>query len=228
MAEDTLFMSAASEDFCLYFRDLSPNSIILAKTDDGNRKVSITCRDVWSMTETVASSPLPWLWGGLSDLPYLQRFRVTIASSVCSISTTKSLPYHDPLLTHRPRHQPTPSRTRLVLGPERHELKKRYDSIMAKAIQTRYPRRHLKYYEQQTYGLGEWFRRLMHCEMLLVSLATISNEDIDNFIQGWADYATIYGIATQSERPENEVVHSDTIKHASPAFESTLGPLHRP
>ena len=40
----------------------------------------------------------------------------------------------------------------------------------------------------------------MHCEMFLVPLATIPNEDIDNFIQGWTGYATIHGLATQSER----------------------------
>lgn len=71
MAEDPFFMSTASGDFCLYFRDLSPDNIILAKTGGGNWKVSITCRDIWSMTETVAASPPSWLWGGLSDLPYL-------------------------------------------------------------------------------------------------------------------------------------------------------------
>lgn len=51
MAQDPFFMSTSSEDLCLYFRDLSPANIILAQTDDGNWKVSITCRDAWSMTE---------------------------------------------------------------------------------------------------------------------------------------------------------------------------------
>lgn len=80
------------------------------------------------------------------------------------------LSYHDRLATILPNHQSDRSRTRLVLGPERHELKKRYDSIMAKAMQKLHPRRPLKYYEQNTYGLGKWFRRLKHCEMFLVSL----------------------------------------------------------
>lgn len=229
MAEDPFFMSTASEDFSPYFRGLSPDNIILAKTDDGNWEVSTTCRDVWVMTETVAASPLSWLWGGLLDLPYLQRTQATIASFTCSISTTKSLSYHDPLTTYLPYLQLAPSRTLLVLGPERHELKKRYDSIMAKAMQKLYPRRHLKYYEQQTCGLGKWFRRLTHCEMFLVPLSESPDEDIDNFIPGWADYATIYGLATQSERLESEVVvHSDAILDAPPASESTSTALFPP
>ena len=194
MAEDSFFMSTASENFCLYFRDISPDNVILAKTDDGNWKVGITCRDAWSMTETVAASPLYGYGEG------------------CRICHTTNEPKRPSRAPHAQFPRRNLSLTTIVLPPivlitsrillepafclDRRDMNSRRGTKMQKL----HPRRHLKYYEQQIYDLGKWSRRLMHYEMFLVRLAKSPDEYIDNFTQGWADYATIHGLATQSER----------------------------
>lgn len=74
--------------------------------------------------------------------------------------------------------------------------------------------------------MGKWFRRLMHCQLFMLPMGRKPDQEIENLLQGWADYAEIHGLNTKVSEDEDE----DSQDGVMPAAQGRLRSpdLYRP